>query len=25
LPARLVHTGGVVVQTTGWPEQRWIS
>jgi thiamine biosynthesis lipoprotein len=25
LPARLVHSGGVVVQTNGWPSQRWIS
>ena len=25
LPARLVHTGGVVVQTNGWPQQRWIA
>lgn len=23
LPARLVHTGGVIVQTNGWPQQRW--
>lgn len=25
LPARLVHTGGVVVQTNGWPRERWIA
>lgn len=25
LPARLVHTGGIVVQTNGWPRQRWIA
>lgn len=25
LPARLVHSGGVVVQTNGWPRQRWIA
>jgi thiamine biosynthesis lipoprotein len=25
LPARLVHADGVVVQTNGWPRQRWIS
>jgi thiamine biosynthesis lipoprotein len=25
LPARLVHNGGIVVQTTGWPQQRWIA
>lgn len=25
LPARLVHTGGVVVQTNGWPQHRWIA
>ena len=24
LPARLVHAGGLVVQTNGWPRQRWI-
>jgi thiamine biosynthesis lipoprotein len=25
LPARLVHSGGVVVQTNGWPRQRWVA
>jgi thiamine biosynthesis lipoprotein len=25
LPARLVHIAGVVVQTNGWPQQRWIA
>ena len=25
LPARLVHSGGVVVQTNGWPRQRFVS
>ena len=25
LPARLVHTGGVVVQTNGWPRQRFLT
>lgn len=25
LPARLVHSGGVVVQTNGWPRERWIA
>lgn len=25
LPARLVHADGVVVQTNGWPRQRWIA
>lgn len=25
LPARLVHVGGVVVQTNGWPRQRWLT
>ncbi len=25
LPARLVHAGGVVVQTNGWPRERWIA
>ncbi|HEY3336992.1 MAG TPA: FAD:protein FMN transferase [Propionicimonas sp.] len=25
LPARLTHAGGVVVQTNGWPLQRWIA
>lgn len=25
LPARLVHAGGVVVQTNGWPHQRFVS
>lgn len=23
LPARLVHSGGIVVQTNGWPRHRW--
>ncbi|MFT4110614.1 FAD:protein FMN transferase [Propionicimonas sp.] len=23
LPARLVHSGGVIVQTNGWPRHRW--
>lgn len=25
LPARLVHVNGVVVQTNGWPRQRWVA
>ncbi len=25
LPARLVHADGVVVQTNGWPRQRWVA
>jgi len=25
LPARLAHAGGVVVQTNGWPRQRWVA
>lgn len=25
LPARLVHTAGVAVTTSGWPGQRWIA
>ena len=24
LPARLLDTGGVVVQTNGWPRERWV-
>lgn len=25
LPARLVHVSGLVVQTNGWPRQRWVA
>jgi len=25
LPARLTHAGGVVVQTNGWPRERWVA
>jgi thiamine biosynthesis lipoprotein len=25
LPARLVHTGGVIVQTNGWPSQQFLA
>ncbi len=25
LPARLAYAGGVVVQTNGWPRQRWVA
>jgi FAD:protein FMN transferase len=25
LPGRLVHIGGMVVQTNGWPAQRWVA
>ncbi len=25
LPARLAHVSGVVVQTNGWPAQRWVA